>query len=312
MPVPINFPLLMIIKSMSRKEPSFQELLDYINRDGAAHPTAFFTHNCLAPFDGSNWRELADEFRDNARLLARRSNGNALYHEILSLPHLPELPTDAQSEALIELAQTYLEHRAPHQLAFGRVHLDARHLHLHLVISSNAVASKKREWLSKAQLANIQREVERLRLERFPELGHQTPYRNSRNELTPNSTRGEGELSRRSAPSEKQMLAARLDMLLATARNDREILDALKDDGYRFYRRGESWGVMNLTTGRKFRLKTLGLEPALSACRKRFDTIRQRSLDLLHLRLMQQQARQRRDERGREGEISADHENFDR
>ena len=59
------------------------------------------------------------------------------------------------------MGQEYLRQRAPEQLAYGVIHLDTDHIHLHLMVSANRVRSADRVRLSKADFADIQRETER-------------------------------------------------------------------------------------------------------------------------------------------------------
>lgn len=70
----------MIIKSMSRKEPSFAQLTAYMTDEKSDRD--FDLHQHVFSRDPEH---IAHEFETNARLLAKRKNGNYLYHEILSL-----------------------------------------------------------------------------------------------------------------------------------------------------------------------------------------------------------------------------------
>ena len=55
----------MIIKSMSRKEPSFTELYDYITREGDFDPNFTYTQNFILR-DREN---ILNEFNNNSKLL---------------------------------------------------------------------------------------------------------------------------------------------------------------------------------------------------------------------------------------------------
>ncbi|WP_459873885.1 relaxase/mobilization nuclease domain-containing protein, partial [Endothiovibrio diazotrophicus] len=146
----------MIIKSLSRKAPSFGQLLGYMVAPEGARVD--LRHNL--PASAGTFDAVVAEFAENHALLPRRANGNALFHEILALPPDAGISTKRQVEALRHLATRYLARRAPQQLAVGVIHADTPHVHLHLMISSNAVLSRKREWLKKAEFAAIQRELE--------------------------------------------------------------------------------------------------------------------------------------------------------
>ena len=70
----------MIIKSMSRKVPSFGQLLGYIDREAGGEAYTL-RHNLR----GRDHASIEQEFSCNADLLQQRRNGVFLYHEIISI-----------------------------------------------------------------------------------------------------------------------------------------------------------------------------------------------------------------------------------
>jgi hypothetical protein len=70
----------MIVKSMSRKTPSFGQLIGYIDRDEGQEAYRI-RHNLLGRGQG----RVRSEFERNSDLLAKRKNGVYLYHEIISI-----------------------------------------------------------------------------------------------------------------------------------------------------------------------------------------------------------------------------------
>ena len=124
----------MIIKSMSRKEPSFGQLLAYVSRD-ASDQRYELRHNLMS----RDMAAMTAEMELNAGFLPKRKNGVVMYHEILSITRSTRLSTDEQKEILRDIAQDYLKARAPSSLAFATLHQDkADQLHYHFVISANA------------------------------------------------------------------------------------------------------------------------------------------------------------------------------
>ena len=65
----------MIIKSMSRKESSFNQLIDYMG-SGRADERFTILHNIFS----RNPDQIKDEFYQNAGFLHRRTGGNYMYH----------------------------------------------------------------------------------------------------------------------------------------------------------------------------------------------------------------------------------------
>jgi len=125
----------MILKSMSRKSPSFGQVIRRIDKSAVDEQPLLRN---LTPLQAADRRRLVEEFRKNSDLLPSRKNGNMLYHEILSVAVVPG-KEEEQKIALRETAQRYLELRADGLMAFGRMHHEPGHIHYHFVLSANGV-----------------------------------------------------------------------------------------------------------------------------------------------------------------------------
>lgn len=269
----------------------FGQLVSYLNRRDTRSDVAL-CHNLFAAEDDPGG--VVEELTANARYLAERKNGVGVYHEILSLEGRGDVPVDRQGEILLDIAEHYLALRAPEQLAYGRVHMDtAPYTHLHLVISSNRPRSSRRERLSKASFRNIQIELERYQLERYPELGERRLYgrQGERTHDRLNIGTREYEVARREGRAPlKAALCELLAPELAIAHSYNDLAERVASAGYRLYERGDSWGVENVETGRRHRLKTLGLAQDASAAKERFALLRERQDSLAHERAGTNQA----------------------
>ena len=270
----------MIIKSMARKDPTFWQLAQYIERDASGDA---FTHNLMQ--SGADTSAVANAFDENHAYLPKRKRGNALYHEIIALEPQPHLSPDRQITVLNQLAARYCERRAPDQMAWGKVHLDTDYPHLHLMISANAKSSAKRHRLSKVQFTEIQRDVEGFALAQFPELEGRAIYnRSGQARTTPTKPNREGELERRTKrPSAKTQVADQLRQILGSSDNASLVAD-LGAAGFDLNKRGRNYIVTNTDTGRKYRLKTLGLETDLAAAMAREKQTDDRAQTLLKRR----------------------------
>ena len=233
----------MIIKSMSRKEPSFDQLASYMTLPKGAQ--ICIAHNLPASSDTPE--KIIQQFSENHALLPNRANGNAMFHEIIALEPNAKLSLKQQVAALRIIAARYLERRAQNQLAFGVIHSDTAHVHIHLMISSNAVLSRKRVWLKKRDFADIQREMEAYRLAKYPELGAARHYDQSHQGMKRSSREQEASL-RSEKLSHKQALAANLETVLQNARSRKALDAALAVLGLALYQRGRSVGVQTLAT----------------------------------------------------------------
>lgn len=155
----------MLIKSMSRKTPSFAQLHDYIMRGNKTGPPLVI-HN--APENASDRSGRLKAFFDNERSIKLRKNGVRVFHEVLSF-HAEDAPA-LTKDAIQKLTEYYLQLRAPHALAIAEPHFDTENPHIHVMISANELNSNKRVRVSKREFGDIKTAVEQLQLELYPKL----------------------------------------------------------------------------------------------------------------------------------------------
>lgn len=259
----------MIIKSMSRKEPSFGQLLQYVSRD-ASDRRYELRHNLL----GTDIGTLTAEYQDNARLLPERKNGVVMYHEIISITRARKLGLDAQKEVLRSIALDYLRQRAPESLAYGVLHEDkADQLHYHLVISANGLGRKSRHRLDRKKFRQIQVGLEARVLALHPELEQVLSIGKK---AKPRQLSQPGvELQRRTGNTpQKQALATCVAAIFAAAQDKQDLFNRLTDARLELYRRGNTIGIRDLDKGRNHRLATLGLAAEFKAMSARLDADR--------------------------------------
>ena len=244
----------MIVKSMSRKVPSFGQLIGYIDRDEGQERWRI-RHNVMA----RDPDRIRVEFEQNGALLSARRNGVYLYHEIISITRAAGLSEEAQKARLQEIAETYIAARCPDNMVFGGLHQDKEHsFHYHLMISANRAGDHRRLRLTKAQFREVQVQLERHVLQAMPELEQKVAI-DKRAERR--KSRAEAELERRTGEvPKKDQLRARVREALEAASDREALLEALGRSELELYVRGKTLGVIDLETGEKHRLKTLGLE----------------------------------------------------
>lgn len=251
----------MIIKSMSRKVPSFGQLIGYIDREGM--PEQYRIRHHLFGWDAE---EIRVEFERNAALLQKRRNGVYLYHEILSITRAAGLDPEEQKTRLMEIVQEYIAARCPDNLVYGGLHQDKDHsLHFHLMISSNRADDAKRLRLDKRQFREIQVRLEEHVLKRHPELEQKLAIgKRSDRRLK----QAEVELERRTGERPaRQTVLERVRDALAGARDRDSLISILGRNDLELYTRGKNLGIIDLETGKKHRLNTLDPElmPAFEA-----------------------------------------------
>jgi len=255
----------MIIKSLSRKSPSFGQLASYMSSEKSDARFDLYRH-CYAQRPDA----VAAEFFENSRHLAKRKNGNALYHEILSISVDEGADLARHKEALRDIVDLYVEARCPEAMVYGCLHQDHSHnLHYHLMISANAKGEAKRQYLTRAQFDRVKRELETHVLKHYPELKQAQVMSAARDGETMTMSRKAGEVQRRLGQLPKR---EEVRETLRAAMNETSSMNNfhfyLEERGYRFYVRGKNYGVEATQedgTTKKYRLSTLGVHEEFEA-----------------------------------------------
>ena len=266
----------MILKIMTRKEPTFSQLLAYVSRDAT---DARYVHTHLLM--GEDLDAYAAEFEANARLLRKHQNGTVMFHEILSITRSKSLGLERQKEILKEIVQDYINRRAPGHFVYAGLHTDRpEHLHYHLVISANPVGKAKRAHLSKPQLKQLQTDMEARVLRLYPDLEQKQVMSHRRTNAEVLSQPGR-ELKRRTGNvPERQRVVDALTGIFSTAQTKDDLFRRLTDARMELYRRAKAdvgrssgtVGVRDLDTDRNHRLATLGLADAFKTMSTRIET----------------------------------------
>lgn len=248
----------MIVKSMSRKTPSFSQLIDYMHKGTSVKDEKYTFYHNLHPRDSE---QLKRDFEANSELLPKRKNGVYLYHEMISFTRAKNLNSERQKEILQETVREYLQERAPECMAYSVIHDDHKdHLHAHLVISSNIIDTPKRHRLAKSQYDKIKIDAEKRVLEQYPEMEQEIAI-NKRAKVKVTSK--EGELKRRTGrSSRKDKVHEQLRDIFSTAKTKEELFSSLSSHGLAMsYRKGYSEPRFGHEGSKKhYRLKTLGLD----------------------------------------------------
>lgn len=276
----------MIIKSMGRKATGktsgmgargggvFSRLVAYMTRADDHEAAESVIWHGFYGHAGMPAQDIVDEFQCNAARLKERKNGNVLYHEILSFSKGHSLHEHELIRSVTDIGQEYLRQRAPDQMAFGAVHRNTDHIHLHLMISANEVGKPERVRLSKKDFADIQKSVETYALQHYPELAQTRVYDKARSaERLKTQAHEQAMKARTGAQSRKEALKAQLHQLFERARSSEDLEALLRDAGMFTYTRGKNQGVVVRDADgqeRKHRFSTLGLDTHYLATVERF------------------------------------------
>ncbi|TAA74137.1 MAG: hypothetical protein CDV28_13811 [Candidatus Electronema aureum] len=238
---------------MSRKEPSFAQLSNYIFKGADNKYT--YTRNLYE----RDTESITREFEKNFKHLKRQKNSNAIYHEIISISKA-SIDTEKQKEKLLEIAGEYAEIRAKNCLVFGSLHEAGNNFHFHLMISSNGIEQNRNHYLSKKQFDEIKKGLERYVLEKYPELD-QKRVMNQERKIEAVSQK-EFELKKRTGEiTKKESIQYRLTQIFNRSSTKEIFFTNLEKDKIQIYIRGNTVGFIDLSDDkqRKYRLKKLGL-----------------------------------------------------
>jgi len=255
----------MIIKSMSRKDHSFSELYDYIKKgmEGEyTHPNAF-CHNFYNGFDDRE--QILKGYHDNVKNLQKRKNGNNLYHEIISVKVNEKIQRHKHYEALYNITNDYIKMRADKCLVIGGIHDEHdQHIHMHLMISSNELGSKKRLRLTKKEFSTVKKLTEEKALALHPELAQEVLI-NAKKKTNSISNKEDALKRRTKKPSIKDQFKDKLKDIFDQSIDKADFFNNLSKESIEIYTRGKTIGFLDIDNNRKHRLKTLGLESEFEA-----------------------------------------------
>lgn len=253
----------MIIKSMSRKSRSFSQLFCYM-RDGSSQnsPYDFFSHNVYSRSD----TKIIAEFLDNSRRVKSRKNGNYLFHEVISITKSSQLTLEQEKERLYDIVNNYVRSRCNRNLVVGYLHDEKDHnVHYHLMISSNELDAYKNQRMTKFEFDKAKRQLESYVIERYPELEQDILINASREQKKSRESNKAAEVKRKGGRLErKEKIIAQLKEIFSQSRDKDELFSKLADQQIEMYSRGTAIGFLNLSDGKKYRLKTLDLEEEFS------------------------------------------------
>ena len=235
----------MIVKSMSRKNSSYSQLLRYM--ENGRHDKDFtFSHNVISKESD----EIINEFNKNAEFLKYRKNGVYMYHEILSITRNNTLSYYQQKNILRAIADKYIDKRCVNSMVYAVLHDDkSENLHYHLMISSNELGEEKKLNLYKSEFDNIKKELENYVLKTYPELNQEKIINKPAAEKLSNKG---AELKRRTGKTpQRESVKERLKTVFDTAKTKQEFFELLEKHQLEIYVRGKTISVLDLIARHK-------------------------------------------------------------
>ena len=161
----------MIIKSLTRKDPSFSQAIRYIlNKEQDKRLCWIVLHN-MDRVD-ADVATLIEAFKKNDSYRKKNKRSTvALYHEVVSFSDLDKEAIIANSSIMEDMARLYLQIRS-NGIGFAFPHYDTNHAHFHVLLSANEKESSKSIRISQSRFAAIKREMEQYLQKTYPEIRH--------------------------------------------------------------------------------------------------------------------------------------------
>lgn len=250
----------MVIKSRTRKDKDFRQMVDYIHKDEATNELSFtYTHNMVGVSPNDRDAMVA-RMEENDRFRKDRKRSVVAYHDYLSFSPKDTETLKSNPSILHDLTQKYIQFRSPNSVALARVHFDKSHVHIHCLISGTERGSSKVTRISHKQFREVKERLWEYQKERYPELVHSYAPGQNRAQKKERGERAkdtEKAMQKRGAlQTVKAELRERIGKFLGLHEQADTFLDALQADGIETYKyRGVEIGVLH--ENRKHRFTTL-------------------------------------------------------
>jgi Relaxase/Mobilisation nuclease domain len=152
----------MIIKILTRKTPSYNQLLEYITKDNKGF---VITHN----LKGNKIKDWVKQYQENETFRKnKRKDSILLTHEIVSFGKKDT--KNLSIEKMEILTREYIRLRNPRAMVTAVSHHDKDHFHVHLAISALEYKTGKSMRLSKTDLSKLKKDFQNYQIEMYPEL----------------------------------------------------------------------------------------------------------------------------------------------
>jgi len=220
----------MIIKVLTRHNPSFTSLLSYILQKGKS--SLVFTHNVRS----KSQEDIVNEFIKNEALRKYPRKGNIMmYHTIVSLSS-KEDKTKISDNMLIDLGKKFISLRGTNGMHIGAVHRDdTDHVHIHFMSSGTQFRTGKAARLSKRDLLDLKIKYQEYHTRKYPELTKSiVPHGQKRHYETNKEWQSMHQEERKSI---KEQIRQTVTACFERSSSQKDFLESLRDNDLHFYER---------------------------------------------------------------------------
>jgi hypothetical protein len=133
-------------------------------------------------------------------------------------------------------------------------------MHCHLVISSNEVESQRNKRFDKKQFGNIKEKLREYAYNKYPKL-ERIEKKKRKTRAKTKTIDNELQYKRRTGKqSDKEIMKERLQAIFLNSQDQQSLINNLQTENIKIYQRGNTFGFLDTSTDKKYRLKTLELE----------------------------------------------------
>ena len=245
----------MIIKILTRHQPSFHQLLDYIleNKErlyDSSNKTFTITHN----IKGDKIEDWVRQYKENEGYRRiKKNNSVILSHEVISF-HKDD---NVSLEQLEDIARKYIELRNPSGMYVIAPHFD-KQFHLHICTSGLGYKTGKSLRMSKTEFGNLKKQMQGYQIEKYPHLSKSIVAHGKSEKKDKALSDREYQIKRRTGrATHKEQVIGVLKNCYKKSNCKDDFFEMLKESGLQTYIRGGKIYGVNYEN-RKYRFKTLG------------------------------------------------------
>lgn len=263
----------MIIKNLTRKSPSYLQLLWYVanspDRLIEKGKEAWEIRHNLG--NSKTLEDMAKHFRENDKLRANRKGGIALHHSILSWSNLDQ--DKVTPDMVRDMVKHYIGLRNDRAIYYAVIH-QADHPHVHLVSSNSEIITGKSLRISRTDFQSLKTQMEQYQRTRYPQL--ECSQVNHKQRAGKSQSRNEYSLKARTTDTEKSRIAKQVNAALQRAASTDTLITLLEKENLPTYTRGNKLYGVIAPSGRKYRFASMELDPIAELAKR---TERQRTIE---------------------------------
>jgi hypothetical protein len=254
-----------ILKSLSRKTPSFAQLAQYILQEhDKPAPDGLSRFIYTKNLKGKTVDEWVAELETNESYRLRRTKNQVYLNHVIISWHVLDRQ-NITTAMLKDIAHEFANRRGIAQY-IAAPHYSQNTVHLHILHGIEYRTGKSLR-ISKSHFAQIKRDLESIQRERYPAIQHSTIDHDKNNKDRSHDT--EYHIKQRTGTTRKEYLKHAVEQALSVAASTEELKQLLQEQGITVYKRGNKLqGVLAPETNRKHRFSKLGLEGKIKELQK--------------------------------------------